>query len=371
MQLLLKLTILSVTFFGLIVACDDGGEDVDSGKEQTSSYDFVEILQGTVETVIIPTYKDLADAATALHISVEALAEDTTQDALTAAQDAWKAARVPWEQSEAFLFGPVSDQGLDPALDSWPVDHVQLDQVLASGLELTADSITDNLGGGLKGFHTIEYLLWGNHDKTHQDLAAKPREIEYLVAVTETLMNDALTLYKAWESGNEDDGFGAYGEGFYLSGKDGGKFFSSKDAMQQLVNGMVDICDEVANGKIADPYDEQDATLVESQFSYNSIQDFTDNMRSVQNIYLGRYMDTEATSISDFLSEANSTLDSQVQEEIAKSIGAIYEITNVDEMPFRDAITDPGKAENIEAAQEAIRKLMNTLAGPVMAAVVG
>ena len=363
MKNLFRLLLFSVCSIG-ISSCDDSdAEEI----EENVVYDYYNILESTVTSVIVPTYKDLYDAATDLHEAVEAMAADTSDDNLDAARDAWKAARVPWEQSEAFLFGPVADQGLDPALDSWPVDYVQLDQVLASGLDLTADTITENLGGGLKGFHTIEYLLWGDNTKVAADFGDDPREIEYLVAVTESLMNDAETLYKAWESGSEDDGYEGFGESFYLAGQDGGRYFSQTDAVQQLINGMTDICDEVANGKIGDPYKEKDVSLVESQFSYNSIQDFTDNIRSVQNIYLGTYGENGSAGLTDFVSEQDNGLDEQVKQEIAAAITAIENITDVAEMPFRDAVTDADKADEIEAAQAAIQTVMDTLAGDVMA----
>ena len=62
---------------------------------------------------------------------------------------------------------------------------------------------------------------------------------------------------------------------------------SQKDAMQEMVNGMIVIADEVANGKISDPFNEKDTTLVESQFSFNSISDFQDNIRGIQNALHG------------------------------------------------------------------------------------
>ena len=351
-------------------ACESDVADSENGNGVLSGgYDYAAILENTVTTTIIGTYGDLYSAAADLFDAVEALAEDTTEENLSAAREAWVDTRIPWEQSEAFLFGPVADLGLDPALDSWPVDYVQLDQVLASGLTLNGDTITENLGGGLKGFHTIEYLLWGDDTKTAAALETGDRALDYLVAVSEALVTDAETLYKAWASGDEIDGYGSFGESFYLAGKAGGRYFSQVDAIQQLINGMVDICDEVANGKIADPYDEQDVTLVESQFSYNSIQDFTDNIRSVQNVYTGIYNGAGSPGLTDYVSKTNAALDTRVKNEIQAAIDAIYAIVDGDE-PFREAVVDSARASGIEAAQDAIRTVMDTMAGPVMATIV-
>ncbi len=351
-------TMLWILVLGLClgaIACDDSDDGDSDGV--VNGYNFQPILQETTDTVIIGTYKNLFDAASDLADTVAVMQND---DDLVTAQEKWTEARVFWEQSEAFLFGPVADYGLDPALDSWPVDRVQLDQVLASSLELTPDSISENLGGGLKGFHTIEYLLFGvDQTRSASELVDDARMKEYLDAVTESFRNDTETLYKAWASGSEDDGYEGFGETFYLAGQEGGRYYSQVDAMQQLVNGCVDIADEVANGKIADPYDEQSTELVESQFSFNSIQDFADNIRSIQMIYEGS---NGSKCLSTYIAEKNATLDEQVKTEIQAAIDAVLEIHT----PFRDAITDPDQAAKIEAAQAAIRTVMDSFSGPVM-----
>ncbi len=353
-------------FFGLMfclalfaTACGDSDDSSHDGNG--NPYDFEPILRDEVQNVIVPTYKNLADNAATLATLVDALAE---KDDLKAAQQQWITTRVPWEQSEAFLFGPVADYGLDPALDSWPVDRVQLDQVLASRLELTPDSITENLGGGLKGFHTIEYLLFGvDGTRTLAELEDTDRMMEYLSAVTQALAIDADTLYKAWASGSEDEGYENFGEAFHLAGQEGGRYYSQLDAMQQLVNGCAEIANEVANGKIADPFDESDTELVESQFSYNSLQDFSDNIRSIENIYNGL---DGGFCLSTYVTEKNADLDTRVRSEIQATIDAIQAISPDNDPPFRDAITDASLGDEIEAAQAACRKLEETFLGPVM-----
>ena len=346
-------------------------EEKDDTLDVAVEYDFTTIINQSVNTVIVPTYQDLFKKTAELHTAVLALQTSITDANLTAAQQAWVATRIPWEQSEAFLFGPVADMGLDPALDSWPVDHVQLDQVLGSNLELTADTITENLGGGLKGFHTIEYLLWGDNTKTAADFVAGSRELAYLVAVTESLRNDAETLYKAWVTApaglsvDEAEIYGGFGESFRLSGKTGGRYFTQTDAVVQLINGMVDICVEVGTGKIADPFSEQDVSLVESQFSFNSIQDFSDNLRSVQNIYNGSLTGATGQGLTTFVAAQNPQLDTRVKAQITGAINAILAMVDAGQ-PFRDAVTAPSNKARIEAAQAAIAKLEVTLAGDVM-----
>ena len=75
---------------------------------------------------------------------------------------------TPWETSEAFLFGPVADKGLDPNMDSWPLDQDGIVQILTSGnysdlnWDGDYDEEDDKIAGAqaLRGYHTLEYLIF-------------------------------------------------------------------------------------------------------------------------------------------------------------------------------------------------------------------
>jgi uncharacterized iron-regulated protein len=118
---------------------------------------------------------------------------------------------------------------------------------------------------------------------------------------------------------------------------------------------MAAILDEVANGKIADPVNQQAVHLVESQFSWNSITDFQNNMRSVQNAYLGGYHSgTDGTGIDSFVASKNAALDERLRAEIQDTIDALAAIP----VPFEQNLD---AATQIEAAQAAMVKAMNTI----------
>lgn len=130
---------------------------------------------------------------------------------------------------------------------------------------------------------------------------------------------------------------------------------SQRAAVLEMVEGMIGICDEVANGKIADPYDEQDTSLVESQFSYNSLADFQDNLRSVRNLYRGDLgAGVAGAGLDDFVAGRDAALATRLQGEIDAAIVAIAAIP----APFRNNLD---AATEIEAAQAAIVTVMTTL----------
>ena len=124
------------------------------------------VVNGFVNKVVLPTYKDLKEKNTALCAAVRDFYNNPSDATFETACDAWLVARTPWEQSEAFLFGPVDILGLDPNMDSWPLDQVAIVNILESGNfdDLnwedgdTEEEITASQE--VRGFHTLEFLLF-------------------------------------------------------------------------------------------------------------------------------------------------------------------------------------------------------------------
>ncbi len=280
---------------------------------------------------------------------------------------AYSTSQTPREQSEAWLFGPVEFKGHDPALDSWPVNRTDLDAVLASGDELTEEYISE-LDPDKKGFHTVEYLLFRDgNPRDRSDFTA--REFEYLIGTAKDIESTAIELHEDWAEGAEP-----YGDVLKNAGEDGNTVYPSLlSGIEEIINGMSIILDEVANGKIADPYDEKDVQKVESQFSFNSRADFAHDIVGVLNAYKGCRVPNnldlpaedrtcDADGLDDLIAQSDSALAERVENEINTAIEAILAISQ----PFRDAITDPSQEDEIEAAQEAINDVFSTLNGPVL-----
>ena len=341
---LLCCLLLASTF---LVGCGSDENDEQDGDAQVEAFDASTMLNNFANAVVLATYIELDNKAGELLAAVKVLEADTSQANLEKAQQAWKATRTPWEQSEAFLFGPVDTQGLDPALDSWPVDHVNLQSVLDSNDALTVDFVS-GLEDTQKGFHTIEFLLFrdGNQRKA-SDIT--DRELAYLVSTTENLKASTAQLRLAWAPEGEN-----FSNTVAQAGTGSTVYPSQSAAVQEMVNGMIVIADEVANGKISDPYNESDTTLVESQFSFNSISDFQDNIRGIQNVYMGKYM-TDGQGLNEFVNGKDAELDARFQQEVQAAIDAIGAIPD----PFRDSITANRGA--VQTAIDAVSKVQQTL----------
>lgn len=131
-----------------------------------SSYDakLDAIVDQYVDAVVLPTYKSLSEKNSALFDAVNTFKNSPSDANFEKACTAWLTAREPWEKSEGFLFGPVDSEGLDPNMDSWPLDQDMIVQILNSGnfddMEWGDDDDEDAVTAAqnVRGFHTLEYL---------------------------------------------------------------------------------------------------------------------------------------------------------------------------------------------------------------------
>lgn len=154
------------------VACNElaellGGE-LKNSLEKIDKLVLDAVVANYVDNVVLPTYANLKERNAALLTAVKAFAANPSDEAFVSCANAWLSAREPWETSEAFLFGPVADLGLDPNMDSWPLDQKGICNILTSGKyeELNWDGDYDEesesiaSAQSLRGFHTLEYLIF-------------------------------------------------------------------------------------------------------------------------------------------------------------------------------------------------------------------
>lgn len=331
----------------ILMSC--AGEPTQPDSPQVSEVTKKLVIENTVKSVILPLYLSLALESDELLASVKRLRNLRTLDNLNASRTQWRKTREPWEQCEGFLFGPVEQQGIDPFIDSWPLNRIDLDAVLSSSATLTKDYI-NTLEGTQKGFHTIEYLIFGiDGAKTVGQIT--DREFDYLVGCTESLTENTNTLHDLWKvTGGNFSGL------VITAGEAGNVNYPSRNAaLQEFVNGIIGISDEVGNGKIQNPLQQSDVTLEESRFSSNSKADFADNIRGVKLMYTGNPVSSNSNTLSSLMRVSSVAKDDAIRAAIEKAIVDIETIPGT----FTTAIIINKPA--VQKAQTSVRALQQIL----------
>jgi putative iron-regulated protein len=121
---------------------------------------------------------------------------------------------------------------------------------------------------------------------------------------------------------------------------------------QEIIQGMLDSLDEVANEKLAKPLKEKNPKLAESRFSFNTLTDIKSNLQGAQNVYLGSFPDakTSGKGLSAYVAQVNPALDGTVRQKFKAAAESLKKISG----PFETAVLDPKAAVSIQAAQAAI-----------------
>ncbi len=309
------------------------------------------VLANLVNNVIVPTYTDLADDVEDLEKTLNGLTVNTiTQAQINTACADFKKARENWERSEAFLMGAASDFDIDPTIDSWPLNRTLLLSYFNNGMndEMLEDAT-------ILGFHALEFILFrngqprkvaelqGNDTYKNFEKISGAQELKYAQTICTLLKQRCFQLQVAWEGGKNanrlavvkaagldyqtENGL-SYGENLTTAGINSKSTFPTlKAAIAQVLSddegSCAAIATEVGTAKIANPFSAGDISYAESPYSYNSITDFQDNIRSIRNVWYG------------------STNGSAANNSFAKFFEAVKTSTGV-ETAFNDAITKIG-----------------------------
>lgn len=335
--------ITGASFAFILLACHKPNE---SNNEAVTAQ---EIISETAVNVNASTYAELAAKSIALQTAIANFVDQPTALHLETCKIFWKEARAAWEQSEGFLYGPVATENIDPRIDSWPIDFNAIETELNGSTDFSIEANLDALDDALKGFHPIEYILWGeNGDKEPEDFTT--REKEYLLGLAQNLKKLTTQLADQWNSSVNS----AFIIHFTQPQTQNPYYQSYKAVCEQMVNGMIDICEEVASGKIGEPFLLQDPSLEESPYSANSMVDFKNNIISVQNAYLGKYT-IDGKGLEELVRTYNLTLDAQIKTKINNALAALSTVT----APFGTALST--QQVQIQNSIDAIEELKDML----------
>lgn len=340
----------ALLFIGAATLFAASCKKTDNNNNNNTTVTESAVINDFVGKIVLPMYQTLQDKATVLNSAVNTLNTAPTAANLEAARTAWRDTRSVWEQCEGFLVGPVEDDNYDPNMDTWPVDYNQLDSFINTSSSFTVTTIQD-LSQGLRGFHPLEYILWGRGG-AHTVDSISARQKQYMVGLSQDILNNITQLNASWSTSG-----GNFQTKVLTAGSGSTLYPTRKEAFVALVAGMSGICSEVGGGKMLEPFTQADSNLTESPFSHNSITDFTNNITGARNVYLCSFNGQTGASISNMVAAKNISLDNKIKEQYASAIAALGNVTTSFEMALYTQRTQ------LQVAMNAINTLQGTLDG--------
>ncbi len=322
-----------------------------------------EAVLNTYADIAHAGYEDSLIAAEALDAAVDALTSKPSEATLNAARAAWLAARVPYQQTEAYRFGNSIVDDWEVRVNSWPLDEGLIDYVDASygtesdendlyvvnvianpsltigGVKVDASRITpallrgvlqeaeDNEANVATGYHAIEFLLWGQdlngtgpgagkRPATDYDIANCThgncdRRADYLKAATMLLVSDLTEMVGNWTADGAarktllDDT--TAGLAAILTGM--GSLSYGELAGQRMKLGLI----------LHDPEEEHDC------FSDNTYNSYYFDQIGIRNVYTGHYRRTDGSivsgpSISEMIAAADPALDTEIRGKLDATV---------------------------------------------------
>lgn len=316
-----------------LVVTGCGGVDDATGPAvsttPTETDNFRRTLSATATGVVLPTYTDFANAAAELASDSGALAQycdaigtADESNALSGARSAQQNVFGLWQQAEAFLIGPVTDNSDNTRnrLYSWPdfVSTCTVDRnvVLAEDSLYSIDTAPRQ---GL-GLDALEYLLFAStldHTCPSQitetqswnlrgETDRKATRCAYARLVAQDLSNTANNLVAEWATTGSDYATALSESGF----SDTGAFDSQADALNALSDALFYLEKEVKDRKLGVPLGLHNDCLsttcpdaVESTLSDQGLAHIRQNILGFKALFLAsRTTDISTNPISTNLS---------------------------------------------------------------------
>ncbi|MEL6598605.1 MAG: imelysin family protein [Pseudomonadota bacterium] len=325
-----------------------------------------DVIDGYAD-LALAKYADSLTAAQSLQTAVRVFIDAPSAETHAAAKDAWLAARVPYQQTEAYRFGNAVVDAWEGKVNAWPLDEGLIDYVdtvhygeeneendffranivanpilQVGGQTVDAGEITPALLGQLHeidgveanvatGYHAIEFLLWGQDingtnagagARSHTDFLIDgctngncDRRADYLNAATDLLIADLEEIVAAWGADGaaradlaaQSD---AQGLSSILTGL--GSLSYGELAGERMQLGLI----------LHDPEEEHDC------FADNTHNSHFYDALGIQNVYLGRYTRLDGTEIevpalADLTAAVNADLDVEMSAKLDSTMAAM------------------------------------------------
>lgn len=148
-----------------------------------------QVLQAYAEEGISVAWQKLRTSSAELEMSIKALCEKPSAEALTKAKEAWLVAYKSWCESESFMF--MTKRQINREVDEWPLNDV----VFAAALkdEQFANLLKDK---NSRGFAAMEYILFTAKDAQEASTGIRKKQ---LLTIAKAYSKLVVSLKADWQ----------------------------------------------------------------------------------------------------------------------------------------------------------------------------
>lgn len=381
-----------VPITAIVVSCGGDGSKAPPVSTEDIKTNYV--------TMAHAAYLDSLATATLLKGAVDTFIATPSEDNLDAAKVAYKAARVPYQQSEIMRFDTVitinqdldADGGLasvddwEGQVNAWPLDEnhivsiIEGSDTIDQALLVAQNGANNNEANVATGVHAVEFMLWGEDaNGTAAGAGERPatdfanggsctdalcaRRANYLEAATNLLVSDLTEMAAEWSPAAST-----------TVGTLSNNFLASDLALDYMLGSITSMAtDELASARmgsgleLGDPEEEHDCF---SDLSHIAIYY---NFQGVRNAFYGTYTSDNASvsgvSLADLIESRDNALFTEVNaafDAIEVNMLAIFNAgeRTTDTVRFDQIIGQDANGTERQIAEAAIDALI-ALDGPL------
>ena len=381
--------------------------DTKQHREAATASVNVEQVKQNYVNIASAAYDDSYLTAKTLQKSINAFLEAPSEKTLNNAKEAYKLARVPYQQSEIMRWdtditikadlakkgglGSVDDW--EGQVNAWPLDEQAIDYVQGNknagiinqkdGKKITAEYLVEQNGVGgeanvTTGFHAIEFLLWGQDlngtkagagERSFNDFQTDKsglcsasncdRRRDYLNVSTQLLVDDLKAMTLEWTpTASKTAGTLAF------------NFLNSDDAIRYMLFAMKSMAtDELAAARMNEGLEGVDPEQEHDCFSDLSHVAIYHNFQGVRNAFYGGYQGVDGkvvqgASLADLINQKDAKLFNEFDSAfnaIEKNMSTVLNAGEQTKNPVRfdQIIGQKDTATEKKAALEAVYQLVS------------
>ncbi len=369
--------------------------------------DKADVLKGYVR-IAHAGYEDSLITALQLKEAVIEFIDNPSEATQDKAKAAWKAARIPYLQTEAFRFAnPIVDEW-EGKVNAWPLDEGLIDYVdttyydselgnewaqaniiannaniTIGGETLDVSNITPELLQGLHevagseanvatGYHAVEFLLWGQDlngtepgagERSYTDYLSEgdctndncDRRAQYLMAATVLLIEDLQFIVNEWDSQGGTSGQN-YATEFLAD--------DTQEGLRKMLFGIGSLSfGELAGERMKVALIANSTEDEHDCFSDNTHSSYFFNALGIKNVYTGTYNRVDGskvitTSLAELAAYENPEASIELVEKMNDSQDAIQKIvTKAESGEAFDQLIAPGNDQGAAIINAAIQAL--------------